>query len=49
METHAQRKQRENAIASQPDIKRGLKVVIKRLSKEELQMHGVCIECLSLQ
>lgn len=41
METRAQSKQRKNAIACQSNKIRGLRVVLKRLSDEELQTHDV--------
>lgn len=41
METRAQRKQQKDATAIRINKKRELKVVLKRLSNEELQIHGV--------
>lgn len=43
METRAQRKQRENNPTCGNEIRK-LKVVLKRLTTQELQIHGVSIE-----
>lgn len=44
METRAQRKRRENALVAPDNEMRQLKVVLKRLSKKDLQTHGVSID-----
>lgn len=52
METRAQRKKRENATCACPTSgsgKRQLKVVLKKLSKEDLQAYNVNILLFSVK